>query len=107
MKVRIGLLAAGLTLVTGGALAADVAMRRVLSCVGPDAKTEVYVPEAVVTGAGVENVKLEKQVIGAYTLDLTDAGKGKTLEPVHVHYSRDKKSVIVGQYLRKLPPTAV
>jgi hypothetical protein len=42
-------------------------MRRVLSCVGPDAKMEVYVPEAVVSGPGVENVKLEKQVVGAYT----------------------------------------
>jgi hypothetical protein len=82
-------------------------MRRVLSCVGPDAKMEVYVPEAVVSGPGVENVKLEKQVVGAYTLDLTDAGKGKTLEPVRVQYSKDKKSVIVNQYSRKLPPTAV
>jgi hypothetical protein len=40
-------------------------------------------------------------------LDLTDAGKGKTLEPVRVQYSKDKKSVIVNQYSRKLPPTAV
>jgi hypothetical protein len=107
MKILTGLAAAGLTLVTGGAPAADLAMRRVLSCVGPDAKMEVYVPEAVVSGPGVENVKLEKQVVGAYTLDLTDAGKGKTLEPVRVQYSKDKKSVIVNQYSRKLPPTAV
>ena len=62
---------------------------------------------AIVTGTGVENAKLERQVVGAYTLDLTDAGKGKTLEPVHVQYSKDRKSVIVGQYLRKLPPAAV
>jgi hypothetical protein len=84
-----------------------VYMRRVLSCVGPDAKMEVYVPEAVVSGPGVENVKPERQVVGAYTLDLTDAGKGKTLEPVRVQYSKDKKSVIVNQYSRKLPPKAV
>jgi hypothetical protein len=106
MKLLIGLVTV-LALATGGASAADLAMRRVISCVGPDAKMEVYVPEAAVTGAGVENAKLEKQVVGAYTLDLTDAGKGKTLEPVHVQYSRDKKSVIVSQHLRKLPPTAV
>ena len=106
MKMLLGL-ATGLTLITGGATAADLAMRRVLTCVGPDAKIEVYVPEAIVTGTGVENAKLESQVVGAYTLDLTDAGKGKTLEPVHVQYSKDRKSVIVGQYLRKLPPAAV
>ena len=71
-------------------------MRRVLSCVGPDAKIEVYVPQ---------NGKLNKRVVGAYSLDLADAGKGKTLEPVHVQYSPDRKSVIVEQYTRKLPPT--
>jgi hypothetical protein len=106
MKMLFGLVTV-LAFTTNGAPAADVPMRRVLSCVGPDAKMEVYVPEAVVTGTGVQNAKLEKQVVGAYTLDLTDAGKGKTLEPVHVQYSRDKKSVIVSQYLRQLPATAV
>jgi hypothetical protein len=107
MKMLIALVATALTLVTGAASAADVAMRRVLSCVGPDAKMEVYVPEAVVTGTGVQNAKLDKQVVGAYALDLTDAGKGKMLEPVHVQYSRDRKSVIVSQHLRKLPPTTI
>jgi hypothetical protein len=107
MKMLIALAATGLTLVAAGAPAADLAMRRVLSCVGPDARMEVYVPQALVTGTGVQNAKLDKQVVGAYTLDLTDAGKGKMLEPVHVQYSRDKKSVIVSQYLRKLPPTAI
>ena len=56
---------------------------------------------------GGKNAKLEKPAIGAYSLDLTEAGKGKTLEPVRVSYSRDKKSVIIDQYTRKLPPTAV
>jgi hypothetical protein len=82
-------------------------MRRVLSCEGPDAKMEVYVPDALVTGTGVQNAKLDMQVTGAYSLDLSDAGKGKTLEPVHVQYSRDRKLVIVEQYTRKLPPTSV
>jgi hypothetical protein len=107
MKTLLGVIAAALTLVAGEAPAADVAMRRVLSCVGPDAKMEVYVPQTLVSGAGVQNAKLDKQVVGAYSLDLSDAGKGKTLEPVHVRYSGDRKSVIVDQYLRKLPPTAV
>jgi hypothetical protein len=87
--------------------AADVAMRRVLACVGPDAKIEVYVPQSVVTGTGVQNAKLDAQVTGAYSLDLTDAGKGKMLEPVRVRYSKDRKSVIVDQYTRRLSPTAI
>jgi hypothetical protein len=87
--------------------AADVAMRRVLACVGPDARIEVYVPQSVVTGTGVQNAKLDAQVTGAYSLDLTDAGKGKTLEPVRVRYSKDRKSVIVDRYTRRLPPTAI
>ena len=107
MKTLIGVAAIALTLAASAAPAADVAMRRVLSCEGPDAKMEVYVPDALVTGTGVQNAKLDKQVTGAYSLDLSDAGKGKTLEPVHVQYSRDRKLVIVEQYTRKLPPTSV
>jgi hypothetical protein len=87
--------------------AADVAMRRVLACVGPDARIEVYVPQSVVTGTGAQNARLDAQVTGAYSLDLTDAGKGKMLEPVRVRYSKDHKTVIVDQYTRKLPPTAI
>jgi hypothetical protein len=107
MKTLIGVAAIALTVLVGEAPAADVAMRRVLLCDGPDAKMEVYVPDALVTGTGVQNAKLDMQVTGAYSLDLSDAGKGKTLEPVHVQYSRDRKSVIVEQYTRKLPPTSV
>jgi hypothetical protein len=107
MKTLIGVAAIALTILVGEAPAADVAMRRVLFCDGPDAKIEVYIPDALVTGTGVQAVKLDKQAVGAYSLDLSDAGKGKTLEPVHVQYSRDRKSVIVDQYTRKLPPTAV
>jgi hypothetical protein len=68
---------------------------------------EVYIPESAVSGTGVQNAKLDRQVTGAYSLDLTDAGKGKVLEPVHVRLSKDHKSVIVDQYTRKLPPTTV
>jgi hypothetical protein len=92
---------------TGNVSALEVAMRRVLSCEGPDAKMEVYLPEAVVTGRGVQNVKFEKPITGAYSLDLTAAGKGKSLQPIRVLLSRDRKSVIVDQYTRKLPPTAI
>jgi hypothetical protein len=77
VKTLIGLAATALTLVAGEAPATDVAMRRVLSCVGPEAKMEVYVPDALVTGTGVQNAKLDKQVVGAYSLDLSDAGEGQ------------------------------
>ena len=100
MKKLAGLAATALALGIVQAFAAEVAMRRVFSCVGPDAKMEIYVPESLLSGLGVQNAKLDKQATGAYSLDLTDAGKGKMLEPVHVQYSNDKKSVIVTQYTR-------
>jgi hypothetical protein len=46
-------------------------------------------------------------VIGYYTLDLTDANKGKVLEPVRASLTRNGKTVIVDQYTRKLPPTRI
>ncbi len=73
------------------ATAADEAMTRVFACKGDDAAMEVF----------------DRPVIGAYTLDLTDAGKGKGLEPVRVSLSGDKKFVIVDQYTRKLPATRI
>ena len=45
--------------------------------------------------------------IGYYTLDLSDAEKGKMLEPVRVSLSPDKKTVIIDQYTRGLPPTRI
>jgi hypothetical protein len=108
MKISVALTAVALTIFAANdASAAEVPMRRVFSCEGPDAKMEVYLPEAVVTGRGVQNVRFEKPITGAYSLDLTAAGKGKSLEPVRVSLSRDRKSVIIDQYTRKLPPTAV
>jgi hypothetical protein len=87
--------------------AGEVAMHRVLSCQGPDAKMEVYLPEATVTGRGIRNIKFDEPIAGAFSLDLTNAGKGKTLEPVRVSLSRDRKSVIIDQYTCKLPPTSI
>jgi hypothetical protein len=74
MKKLAGLAATALALGTVQASAAEVAMRRVFSCVGPDAKMEIYIPESLWNGLGVQNAKLDKQATGAYSLDLTDAG---------------------------------
>jgi hypothetical protein len=107
MKNFIAITAAGLTFAASDMWAGEVAMRRVLPCEGPDAKMEVYLPEAIVTGRGVRNIKFDKPITGVYSFDLTNAGKGKTLEPVRVSLSRDRKSVIIDQYTRKLPPTSI
>jgi hypothetical protein len=103
MKNFIAFTTAALTFAASHVWAGEVVMRRVLSCEGPDAKMEVYLPEAIVTGRGIRNIKFDKPITGAYSLDLTDAGKGKTLEPVRVSLSRDRKSVIVDQYTRRPP----
>ena len=83
------------------------AMSRVLSCKGPDAAMEVFMPQSAVKGRGLANVNLARPVLGVYTLDLTDAGKGKTLEPARISLTPDKQAVVVDQFTRKLPPTRV
>ena len=107
MKFAALTLAASVTGVVVPAFGADVALRRVISCENDDAKMEVYIPESAVTGRGLANVKFGGQLTGAYSLDLTGAQKGKVLEPVRVSLAADKKSVIVNQYTRQLPPTSV
>ena len=89
------------------AIAADEGMKRVFTCKGDDAAMEIYIPQSAVSGRGLANVKVDQPITGAYTLDLTDADKGKHLEPVHVSFSPDQKFVIVDQYTRNLPPTRV
>jgi hypothetical protein len=81
-------------------------MVRVLACTGPDAKMEVYLPQSIMFGAGAKG-GLTRPTIGYYTLDLTEANKGKVLEPVRVSLSADKQTVIVDQYTRRLPATRI
>jgi hypothetical protein len=107
-KMRAIVLTAALcVLIATPATAADEAMKRVFACKGDDAAMEVYIPQSTVPGGGIADAKLDRPVIGAYTLDLTDAGKGKSLESVRVSLSADKKFVSVDQFTRKLPPTQV
>jgi hypothetical protein len=44
---------------------------------------------------------------GWYTLDLTGISKGKPPEPLRISISPDKKTLIVDQYTRGLPPTCI
>ena len=80
-------------------------MMRMLVCEGDNAKMEVYLPQSVLFSP--EGLRAGQTVTGYYTLDLSDANKGKPLEPVRVTLSADKKIVTVNQYTRKLPPTRI
>ncbi|MBV9458812.1 MAG: hypothetical protein JO141_15020 [Bradyrhizobium sp.] len=82
-------------------------MIRMLACEGPDAKMEVYIPQSVVFDEKRLKHALAQPVIGYYALDLTEANKGKPLEPVKVSMSADGKTVTVSQYTRGLPPTHI
>ena len=50
-------------------------------CKNDDARVELYLPAAIVDGRRHANVRLARPVNGYYALDLSDAGKGKPLEP--------------------------
>jgi hypothetical protein len=82
-------------------------MIRMLACEGEDAKMEVYVQQSIASGATPLARALAQPVIGYYTLDLSGANKGKSLEPVKVSITPDGKTVIVNQYTRGLPPTRI
>jgi hypothetical protein len=82
-------------------------MVRVLACTGLDAKMEIYLPQSIIYGAGAKGSGLTRPTIGYYALDLTEASKGKVLEPVRVSLSANKQTVIVDQYTRKLPVTRI
>jgi hypothetical protein len=101
--------AALLCLLAGPAAAADPGqeayMVRMLSCAGPDAGMEVYLPQSIAFGQGLKPGA--KPVIGYYALDLSAANKGKMLEPVRVSLSADGKTVVVDQYTRGLKPTRI
>lgn len=105
-------LAAAMSLPTTPTRAADPGpesyMVRVLACAGADARMEVYLPQSIMDRGDAERDRsLLRPVIGMYALDLTAASKGKLLEPVRVHLSADKRSLVIDQYTRKLPPTSV
>lgn len=85
----------------------DAYMIRMMSCTGPDATMEVYIPESIASDVKGMVHDLQKSVIGYYTLDLTPINKGKPLEPVKISMTTDGKTVIVNQYTRGLPPTRI
>jgi hypothetical protein len=101
----------------------DAYMTRVMKCVDQYLTVEIYLPNknifrypapANIPGHDymLSTLLSMPPTIGWYALDLSDAGKGKSLEPVRVSVSPDKKAIIVDQYTRgtatnKIPPTRV
>jgi hypothetical protein len=109
--LRAALLGAGVAIFACGEAGAkdpgsETYMIRVLTCEGPDAAMELYLPQSIVL-RGDRALLGMRPTIGFYTLDLTPAGKGKPLEPVRVSVSADKKTIIVDQYTRGLRPTRI
>ena len=96
-------LASGMLLGASAGQAADTSYVRVMSCKGPDAAMELYVPEGVLTGA----IPSKPLINGLYALDLSGALKGKHLEHVHIREGADHKSIVVDQYTRGLPLTTI
>lgn len=107
LRAALALFVPFIAMVALPAKAEDKPLRRVLACTGPSATMEIYLPESVVSGSGIDHVDLSKPVTGLYALDLSAAGKGKVLEWVHVSLADDGKAVIVDQFTRGLPPTRI
>jgi hypothetical protein len=83
-------------------------MIRMMVCTQDGAPNmEVYLPQSIVFGKKPLAEALARPVIGYYTLDLSDMNKGELLEPVKVSMTADRKTVIVNQYIRGLPPTRI
>ena len=86
-------------------------LMRMMSCEGEGVSMELYLPQSVIfanRGASdASGMQPGQTVMGYYTLDLTDANKGKSLEPVRITLSADKRTVTVDQYTRGLPPTRI
>jgi hypothetical protein len=108
---RACLFGLGIAALAGPARAKDPGqddyMIRMMSCTGPDATMEVFVPQSIALDGKNMVRDLQKPVIGYYTLDLTPYNKGKPLEPVKISMTPDGKTVIVNQYTRGLPPTRI
>lgn len=102
--MRILAFAMAAFMLAGTARAREGVMERVITCKGPDASMEIYVPEDALTGA----LPPKKGVIdGLYALDLSGAMKGKHLEPVHISESPEHNGVVMTQYTRGLQPTTI
>jgi hypothetical protein len=105
--VSAGLMFAHSPSIAGGVFL-DVPMTRIFACQGPDAKMEIYIPQSLVLKRNIEKQGLGGTVNGLYALDLTEAEKGKVVEPVRLRSTKDNRSVVLEQFTRKgLKPATI
>jgi hypothetical protein len=91
-----------------GGLFLDVPMTRIFICQGADAKMEIYAPQSLLLKRNIEKVGLGGTVNGLYALDLSEAQKGKVIEPVRLRSTKDNKAITVDQFTRKgLKPATI
>jgi hypothetical protein len=91
-----------------GGLFLDVPMTRIFACKGPDARMEIYIPQSLVLKRNIEKAGLGGTVNGLYALDLTDAQKGKVIEPVRLRSTKDNRAIVMEQFNRKgLKPATI
>lgn len=102
-----GLSAAAPPSIAGGVFL-DVPMIRVFGCKGPDARMEIYLPQSLLLKRNIEKAGLGGTVNGLYALDLTEAGKGKVIEPVRLRSTKDNRAIVMEQFTRKgLKPATI
>ncbi len=65
-------------------------MIRMLACEGSDAKMEIYLPRSAVFDRDGGTRTINNSIIGYYALDLSEANKGKPLEPVRISLTTKK-----------------
>ncbi len=93
---------------SAGGVFLDVPMTRIFVCKGQDATMEVYIPQSLVLKRNIEKQGLGGTVNGLYALDLSEAAKGKILEPVRLRSTKDNKSMTLEQFTRKgLKPATI
>jgi hypothetical protein len=91
-----------------GGVFLDVPMARIFACKGVDATMEIYVPQSLVLKRNIEKAGLGGTVNGLYALDLSDAQKGKVIEPVRLRSTKDNKAITVEQFTRRgLKPATI
>jgi hypothetical protein len=91
-----------------GGVFLDVPMTRIFACEGPDAKMEIYMPQSLLLKRNIEKQGLGGTVNGLYALDLSEAQKGKVVEPVRLRSTKDNKSIVIEQFTRKgLKPATI
>jgi len=104
MKAR-NLVLFAIALTSTAAFAEDYSL--FFSCSGDKANMEVYLPKSLTLNDQALFELGAKKVQGFYALDLNPYGKGKPLEPVLIGINAAKTMLIVDQYTRGLPPTAI